>query len=258
MIVHSNGFGVQSVTIAAMACLGDLPMPDHSFFADPGWESAATYSYIPAFTAWAAERGLKIETLRTTNIRADALDAGKRFASMPFYTKGAVEDGMIRRQCTNEYKIQVVRRAIRKALGLAPRKRSKIRPIVWLGISTDEIERMKESREKWLVHAWPLIDKRMNRADCLRYLSAHGIPQPPKSSCIGCPYHSDRHWKTLKETNPVEWADAVDFDNRIRKTRVAIKAPVYLHRSCKPLEEVDFGADHPDMFGNECGGHCGL
>src|SRR5438270_434661 len=102
------GFGVQSVTIAAMACLGDLPMPDISVFADPGWESADTYAYKAWFTEWAAARGLKSITVTKGNIREDALNAAKRFASMPLWTLLGGKRGMLRRQCTREYKVEVV------------------------------------------------------------------------------------------------------------------------------------------------------
>ena len=43
MKVLSFGGGVQSVTIAHMCINGDLPRPDYAIFADPMWESRATY-----------------------------------------------------------------------------------------------------------------------------------------------------------------------------------------------------------------------
>lgn len=257
-MVQSMGFGVQSVTIAAMACHGDLPMPDFAVFADPGWESGETYSYKDWFTGWASERGLRIVTASKGNIRKDALSPESRFATMPLWTMMDGSPGLLRRQCTREYKVEVVAKAIRAELGLQPRQRVKEPVEVWLGISLDEVMRMKDSRIGWLKNAWPLIDKRMTRGDCIEYLKAKGLPVPPKSSCIGCPFHNDNHWRRIKAERPEEFADAVDFDARIRKARVALKSAVFLHRSLKPLGEVDFTDDQVDMFNNECEGHCGL
>lgn len=260
MIVQSMGFGVQSVTIAAMACLGELPMPDLSVFADPGWESKATYLYASTFTVWAQERGLKIITVRKGNIRADAVGSQNGFASLPLHTLLNGERGMLRRQCTNEYKIQPVHQAIRRHLGLAKGERVKngTKVTLWLGISLDEVERMKMSRVSWIENNWPLIEKRMTRGDCLEYLKAKSIPQPAKSACIGCPFHGDDYWRELKSKSPEEFESACNFDDIMRKRKAAVKAPVYLHPTMKPLREVDLTDNQGDMFGNECEGHCGL
>ena len=260
MIVQSMGFGVQSVTISAMACLGDLPMPDLAVFADPQWESKATYAYAKTFTLWAKERGLGITTVSKGNIRADAAGSQNGFASLPLYTLMDGSAGMLNRQCTNEYKIQPVIQATRRALGLKKGERVKKgqRVTMWLGISLDEVERMKESRLSWIKHQWPLIDRRMSRGDCLAYLKSKGIPQPPKSACVGCPFHGDAYWRDLKKNSPEEFESACNFDDIMRTRKAAVKAPVYLHKSMKPLREIDFTDNQGDMFGNECSGHCGL
>lgn len=258
VIVQSMGMGVQSVTISAMACLGDLPMPDLAVFADPGWESKATYSYGKFFTEWAKKRGLDIVTVSKGNIRADAVSSQRAFASLPFYTLLDGVPGMLRRQCTNEYKIQPVIQAIRKNLGIAKRKRVKGKVTLWLGISLDEVERMKESVTPWIVNAWPLIEKKMRRGDCLEYLKSKGLPTPPKSSCIGCPFHGDAYWRNLKTHSPEEFESAAKFDEAMRQHRVSVKSAVYLHPSLKPLREIDFTDKQGDMFVNECEGHCGV
>jgi hypothetical protein len=254
------GMGVQSVTIAAMACLGDLPMPDVAIFADPGWESRATYRYAKTFTLWAKDRGLDIITVSKGNIRSDSVGSQKRFASMPFHTLLDGEPGMLRRQCTNEYKIQPVIQATRRFLKVGKGERVKKSQAVtmWLGISLDEVQRMKESRLKWITNAWPLIDKKMRRGDCLAYLKSKGIPAPEKSSCVGCPFHGDSYWRDLKKNSPEEFESAANFDDIMRTHRVSIKSKVYLHPSLKPLREIDFTDNQGDMFINECEGHCGL
>lgn len=259
MKVLSFGCGVQTVTVAAMTALGDFEKPDYAVFADTQWESKATYKYLDFFMGWAAAHGLWIVRASRGNIRKDALDPNHRFASMPLWTQS--QDGYggeLRRQCTKEYKIEVVQNVIRRTAGVQPRARWKGEPAeVWIGISLDEAIRMNESQEKWIRHRWPLIEKRMTRQACESYLSANGLPIPPKSACIGCPYHNNRQWKTMKEQEPLEFQDACDFDQDIRTTRVALKNPVFLHRSLVPLAEANIGENQPDLWGNECKGFCG-
>lgn len=255
MKVLSFGGGVQTVTIAAMSCLGDYEMPDVAIFADPQWESKATYAYMDWFEGWMRERGLNLIRATKGNLRMDSLSEGKRIASLPLYTD---PNGMLMRQCTNEYKIQVVYSEIRKFIGLKFRERAKESCDLWLGISIDEADRMKDSRVKWINNCYPLIDLNMTRADCINYLNRNNIPIPPKSACIGCPFHSDFYWLDLKRNSPQEFEDACQFDEAIRFHRVAIKNKVYIHRSRKPLREVYLQEDQMDLFGNECEGHCGL
>ena len=266
MKVLSFGCGVQSVTIAAMCCLGEFEMPDFAVFADPQWESQKTYDYLKWFTPWAKEHGLEIITATKGNIREDALNSSKQFASMPLWTRSRTiygrdsngKKGKLRRQCTNEYKIQVVRKVIRERAGIEKGKRWKGDPCeIWIGISEDEIQRQKPSRDKFAVHRWPLLEKEMRRSDCINWLHKHDLPIPPKSACIGCPFHDNKSWREMKSDRTVEWLDAIDFDRRIRETRVAIKNPVFLHKDAVELEKACLGIDQIDHFGNECTGFCG-
>jgi hypothetical protein len=258
MIIQSMGMGVQSVTMAAMSCLGDLPMPDLSVFADTGWELDETMEYAEWFTRWAAERGLEIVTAKNGDIRADAFKPG-RWANMPLYVLG--DEGKpapILRQCSLEYKIKVVHDVARRRLGLPDWRNYKGEPItIWLGYSLDEVERMKESDAKYYRNDWPLImQKRMNRGDCERYLKAHGLPIPEKSACVGCPWRTDASWASMKRHKPAQFAEAVDFDAKIRHARPGMEKPVYLHKSLTPLSEANFGEDQTDMFLNQCDGPC--
>jgi hypothetical protein len=129
-----------------------------------------------------------------------------------------------------------------------------------IGISTDEAMRMKPSQEAWKVHRWPLIEKGMSRSDCLAWIERKGYPLPPKSSCIGCPFHNDHEWRSIK-ADPEAWADALEVDAAIRQ-QPGMRGQQFMHRSCKPLSEVDLSTaeDHGqvDMFNNECEGMCGV
>ena len=139
---------------------------------------------------------------------------------------------MGRRQCTREFKIEPLTKKYRELVGLASRQRAKgILCETFIGISTDEALRMKPSREPWNVHRWPLIEKGMARHDCLNWMERKGYPMPPKSSCIGCPYHSDHEWRAIK-ADPEAWADALEIDRIIREPARETRGRQFMHRSC--------------------------
>ncbi|TIW28701.1 MAG: hypothetical protein E5V63_04280 [Mesorhizobium sp.] len=255
--VISLGAGVQSTTMALMAARGDLPMPDCAIFADTGWEPAAVYRHLE----WLEQQlPFQVHRVERGNIRDDLLRCAEgHWADVPAFVKnpdGSI--GLVNRQCTKQYKIRPIRQKVRNLLGLE-RKASPTHAVAeqWIGISLDEAIRMKPSKEAWQAHIWPLIELRMSRRDCLRWLAERQYPEPPKSSCIGCPYHSNDQWLAL---SPEEFAEAVEIDSAIRHSRS--KGELYLHRQCVPLDQVDFSTAEDrgqlNLFLNECEGMCGV
>lgn len=259
MNIISLGAGVQSTTMALMAAHGEItPMPDCAIFADTGWEPQAVYEHL----AWLNSANVlpfPVHVVTAGNIRADALakvnTTGQRFASIPWFLRMPNgDDAMGRRQCTAEYKLRPVQRKVVELTG----GRRKASAIVWIGISTDEAFRVKPSRVQYIVNRHPLIELRMNRNDCRRWLERNGYPQPPKSSCIGCPFHSDAEWRSLSKS---EMQDAIEVDQAIRG-QPGMRGQQFMHRSLKPLSEVDFSTAEDrgqlNMFLNECEGMCGV
>ena len=293
--VLSLGAGVQSTTLALMAAHGEVgPMPDCAIFADTGWEPKAVYEHL----AWLRSPNVlpfPVHVVSAGDLRADLLAGarGERWASIPAFTRTVTpagaelpvydEDengdlvaigsrivptervgvGMIRRQCTGDYKIAPIRRKVRELLGIAGRRSPKA-PVAeqWIGISLDEVLRMKPSFEPWQRNRWPLVEQGMTRQDCLRWLDRHDYPLPPKSACIGCPFHSDDHWRRMRDRDPEAWADAVLVDAAIRTGFRGIRGEVYLHRSAVPLNQVDLSTEADrgqlDLWPNECEGLCGV
>jgi hypothetical protein len=214
------------------------------------------WASIPAFTRNVTPPGTVVPVYVEDDENGEPVVAGTRTLAAE-----RVEIGMIRRQCTKEYKIVPIRRKVRELLGIAGR-RSPTSPVAeqWIGISLDEAVRMKPSFEAWQINRWPLIERGMTRLDCLRLLERHGYPQPPKSACIGCPFHSDDHWRRMRDRDPGAWADAVSVDRAVRTGFRGIRGEVYLHRSAVPLDKVELAADRGqlDLWPNECEGMCGV
>lgn len=268
--VLSLGAGVQSSTVALMSAAGKLPPLDAAIFADTGWEPKAVYDWLHEYLI--PRLPFPVYIVGKGNLRNEQIEARRRgskqnagddrWASLPYFTKSAEgKIGIIRRQCTSEYKIQPIEKKIRELLGLKPRQKypKQLSVETWLGISLDETQRMKVSVDAWKTYRHPLVDLRMTRNDCLRWMERNNHPTPPRSSCIGCPFHSDDEWRNLQ---PEEWRDAVEFDKSIRVSN-GMRGETFLHRSCVPLEEVDLSTseDHGQLvfsWSNECSGVCGI
>ena len=265
LTVISLGAGVQSSVMAIMAAKGDFPNVDCAIFADTGYEPKAVYQYLEflkkilPYPVYLVEKG---------NIRDDMLAAKgtTNFVVAPFFTQNKItgKKGMVMRQCTNDYKIQPIRTKIRELCNVKKGKHFPKDKYVeqWIGISTDEAGRMKPARDKYILNRHPLIEAKMSRQDCIDYLKKEKIPLPEKSACIVCPYHNDAYWHFMKTERPSEFADAVDFDKQVRNISRKEDEQLYAHRSCKPLDEVEFNKKEDDkqldMFNNECEGMCGV
>lgn len=176
--------------------------------------------------------------------------------------------GIGRRQCTTHYKIEPITKKIRDLLGVGPRGgigRGSVE--VWIGISTDEVVRATPATRKFEVKRFPLIEAKMSRRDCVRWLQERQYPVPGKSACIGCPFHGNATWRDMRDNRPDEWAEAIAVDRAVRRPDdragvAKLRATQFMHRSCRPLDEVDLRTDaekgQPDLFDHECGGVCGV
>lgn len=262
LTILSLGAGVQSSTLYWMSDAGELEAPDYAIFADtqnePPWvyealERMDELGSIPVLRPSAGELGDAIRGRNST---------GHRFASIPFWVRG--EDGReapTRRQCTREYKIDVVKQEIRRLLGLRKGQRAKgvYRVEEWVGISVDEAHRAKPSREPWIETRWPLLERFMRRDDCRRWLLEHEIPVPGKSACVFCPYRRAADWIRWREEHPELFEEACRWDELLRTEdgggvlmQRGMRNEQYIWRALRPLRELDESEDPDpalDLFG---------
>ena len=247
------GGGVQSSTLAEMIAEHELPAPDVVIFADTGDEPQYVYDHVDYLRGRLAGVGVELATVSAGNLRERLMSDLGRFAAIPAFTLRAGQRGRLKRQCTADYKIAPIEYEVRRRLlarGLAAQTKTAIRVkrgvhvVAWLGISLDEVARMKPSRTAWITNQWPLIERRMTRHDCVLWLQRRGLPVPRKSSCRIYPYHDDRYWQQMRDQSPDDWHGVVDFDASLRENRAArfvatATGELFLHSSCVPLAEVD-------------------
>ena len=264
-VILSLGAGVQSSTLAFMSARGELnPVPDYAIFADTQAEPQEVYDYLNYMVPL-----LPFPVVQVTagNLEKDFISALRdpkgRCGQPPFFVwcdEKEVE-ATLWRKCTKEYKLDPIRRKVRELSGGDA-------VVQWIGISLDEAHRMKPSGVKYITNEYPLIDRRMSRHDCLLWLQRNGYRTPPKSACRFCPYISNARLRRMRDTQPDDWRKLVAFDHQIRAEQQAtvngarITGTLYVHRSCKPIDEVDLSTDldrgQGSLFGNECEGMCGL
>lgn len=261
--VLSLGAGVQSTTMALMCNEGLIRKPDCAIFADTQAEPPTVYKHLD----W-LEKELDYPLYRVTagNLEQDLRDAGKsiRVASIPFFTTSPKGGGIMRRQCTSEYKIAPIEKKVRKLLGLKPRQRMNKTVYMYMGISLDEVTRVRINPNKNIHNKYPLIGLKITRYECLQWLQDKGYPTPVKSACYFCPYTDNSRWREMKLNDPEYFQKAIEIDNMIRlKDFNKVKEKLYLHHSLKPLSEIDFSNAEDEgqgTFGflDECEGMCGV
>jgi len=265
LVIISLGAGVQSSTMALKAACGEFPRPDCAIFADTGYEPKSVYNYLDYLKDILP---YPVHIVSKGNIKDDMLAAKDKsnFLVAPFFTKNknTGKKGMVMRQCTNDYKIQPIRKKIRELCGVGHRKHFPKDQYVeqWIGISTDEVMRMKPARDKYIHNRHPLIEAKLSRQDCINWIKEKKLLLPEKSACICCPYHNDGYWHFMKTERVQEFADAVEFDKKIRSITRKDDEEIFTHRSCVPLDQVEFKKEDKskqiDMFNNECEGMCGV
>ena len=277
--IVSFGAGTQSSAIALLAHNRDPrllavtggKLPDHYIFADTGDEPRSVYDQLALFSEL-LNVPLHIVT-RHEDGRSLAdelcgrLEAGKQtnLTWIPAFvgSKSRKGRGMLQRRCTQKMKVYPLRRAARTLSGYRHKVIKHLVCRQWLGISTDEITRVRESTEPWSELFYPLIEMGWSRADCEDYLREHGIPVI-KSACVYCPFRTSAAWQEMKDDEPEEFKRAAAFERRLQAAYDGLESPQlkarpFLHPSLVPIDKVDFKT--PGIRGgmdNECAGVCGV
>lgn len=276
--ILSLGAGVQSSCLYLAALQGEFEPLDAAIFADTHAEPAAVYTWLDFLEATGGNQ-IPLYRVSAGDLRQHTLASlgtqHTHTSQPPFYVRNPSPEceadaspeqqvtpdkgGMLWRKCTVDFKIAPIRRQMRALLQEHGLKRAE----QWLGISADEAHRMKGSRVQYITNRYPLVERLWSRPDCLHWLREHDYPEPPKSACYFCPYHSHGHWARMKREDPVSFQLAVEFDEALRAggRLPGVRGEVYLHRSFRPLREVDFdgtASGQLDLFspGEECEGVC--
>jgi hypothetical protein len=224
--VWSCGGGVQSAAIAVLIIEGRLPKPDHAIIVDTEREKSTTWDYYTdVLRPELAKVGLNLVRVPKSQYAKVDLYPTDGKPLIPAYTR---PEGRLETFCSNEWKRRVIMRYLR-AQGVKFCQN-------WIGISTDELHRIRTGPPAWFQPRYPLIwDVPKSRGACFELVRLAGWPEPPRSSCWMCPHHDDTEWRDMTSA---DMEKAVKFERSLQQR----DSNLYLHPSRKPLDQVDFKA----------------
>lgn len=266
--VLSLGAGIQSTALYLMAVEGLIEPIDVAIFSDTGEEPLSVYNHLQ----WLKTFPIPILTTGNGKLGQDLMEGenstGGRFASIPAFTHAhhdkrsglsGCRKGMMQRQCTREYKIEPIEKAIRREVfGLQPRQHLPAGSELYqlIGFSWDERQRAERASHRNRSKArctyelrFPLIEMKWTREDCKEWLRER-VPHPvAKSACVFCPYKSpDEWWETYQVKE--DWERAVAVDDALRAEGSVVnrnmQQSLYVHYSCLPLSQVDVEKERKD------------
>lgn len=161
------------------------------------------------------------------------------------------EGGRLDQSCTSKWKIAAIRQEARR--------RGAKTMMSALGMTMDEVHRIKRSDVQWHQHYYPLIfDFKMYRAEIIEHMIKLGIPYLVSTQCDCCP-HKDK-WRWLN-TSPKTIEELDELEAVFRKDGL------YLTKSYKPIKQfyielVEAAKAQTSFFdeGFGCpeGGYCGM
>jgi hypothetical protein len=216
-----------------------LPRPDLAVIADTEREMSTTWDYMDQVTAPALRiAGVELHRVKKSAYATVDLWGGKDGNSLliPAYTTRGGDIGKMPAFCSNEWKLRVIQRWATKEHGVKA-------ATMWMGISTDEMDRATPGKGKW-EKRYPLIELRLNRGECMALVKAAGWPEPPRSSCWMCPQHREGEWLWQQENAPRDFTKAIHFEREIQKR----DPHAWLHQDCKPLDQQKFDDSNDVLF----------
>ena len=258
--VLSFGGGVQSSVLALMACKGEIDV-DAVIFCDTGSESASTYETVEFVKAECQKASIPFWTAYADVVLTPfgAIEKVKGYMPLHEWYKSNGLLPMVRiPRCTFNWKIYPFRRMIVEKF----KRKEKPYAAAWLGITTDESHRARDSEIQYVVNRFPLIDMGMSRKMCIKWLEDN-YPEHTfsKSGCFMCMYQSPKGWMALKKNSPDLFNIALEMERAAKEN--GVKAGLWAGRSIEAFNYdttlADYGFDfQPQDFDCNAGGGCFL
>jgi hypothetical protein len=153
------------------------------------------------------------------------------------------------RDCTDKFKIIPIRAFIKQF------KEEKV--VQYIGISFEELHRMKDSDVNWIRFIYPLVDWHIDRNECIEIIKKEGLDIPIKSGCFMCPFQGLESWKSLLINKPELYMKARQMEEQNRtypKTRLPWKGTLREIENSVKFQKNLFDFKEEPL----CGGYCML
>jgi len=172
--------------------------PDHVIFADTGNELPETYEHVERMKNWFEKNGISFLIVKSKYgiPLYDYYFAKKTIPWRKF------------RDCTDKFKKAPI------AVFLKQFKNEGV--MQYIGISIDEVHRVRKSEIKWIELSYPLVEWRIDRKKCIEIIEREGLKVPVKSGCFLCPFQPLESWKNLFNIHPELFAKAEQMEKQNR------------------------------------------
>ena len=152
-------------------------------FADTGEESPETMKSVELMKLQCKKDNIKFETVSSPYGRL--VDY--------YYNKKAIPS-MMKRDCTSKFKISPIRKRYKELFD-----RKTIQIIQYIGIASDEAQRVTSSDVKYITYSYPFVNDKITRKGNMEILEKYNF-QASKSGCMGCMFQTKDKWrKFIKE-----------------------------------------------------------
>jgi len=213
----SYGGGTPSLALIILNIRGEIkPLTNKNkveeiLFADTGWERTDTMQQMYEIKKYVESHNYNFKIVQSKEGSLEHFLLKKapknEFLPIPYHSK---DKGIAQRQCTSRFKITPINQYITKKYG-------RVSKIAQLGIHYDEFYRVKDAKNKKDINRFPLVDLKLKRNDCIKIVAEEGLPMPPKSACVGCPYLPASRFIELNYENPDDFKRAEKIDNLMNK-----------------------------------------
>lgn len=223
----SLGAGIDTTAILLMPDV--MEKVDFVLFADTGGENPETYEYMEKYI----KPHLASINKQLVIVRGEETVKGQIMTNMEqAYLGWKMIPVRFMRHCTDKWKIRPMHNYLN-----ANYPDEFLRVVI--GFAYDEAQRVNTTRWKDQDVWYPLIEKKMTREDCARYIVSQGFPVPPKSGCFYCPFQRLDQWKNLRFKHPDLWERAVNLEKNGSNYPEMTLSNFRNHGRPMTLEEVD-------------------
>lgn len=260
MKILSCGAGQQSTALALMSCENAImgkdrhplvPIYDAILFCDLGGEREWVYEQVDYIAECCDRAGIFFKVLQNKNLKEDYMNnyGVARVCTIPFWSIDENgKKGKMTRHCTIDYKILQMQNYVRWEL-LGYRKGERTRPEdiqaheMHIGFTSEEQQRIFNSKHKLFVNKFPMVEMGLVRADNYAYVKEYWGLETRGSACLFCPFHTNYFFLECKENcrRDYEIILAIDekLENGIPDTRIGVpNSKVFISRSRKRIKDL--------------------
>lgn len=209
--IATYGGGVNSTAMVLLLMNQGIKI-DYLIFADTGGEKPATYKYIKFFNKYLISN--KCNPI--IKVKYKGKDKSLEQEVLRNKTLPAIVFGF--KTCSQKWKIYPSDKYLKTVL-----KNEDYPAIKYIGYDTDEEHRIKDTTYKNFILNYPLIEAGFDRAECIKYIKACGLPVPPKSACFFCPSSKAYEIRQMAIDHPKLIKRALRIENNAKDKMTNVK-----------------------------------